>query len=160
MNLSPGLNQNQSCSFHPLLSDCYQTSSSICSSLAVFIPISSSKVAPQWDFPSGPVAKNACSQCSKSGVKSLVRKLNPTCHNLRSWVVQLKTQHDQINFKKKKSSPSKDTYPFAYQFLLYFNEIFSKSIHISIHFIQNIYLASPAPIYVSNIKIAFSFFIC
>ena len=36
-----------------------------------------------WDFPGGPVAKTPCSQFRGPKVWSLVRRLDPTCRNLR-----------------------------------------------------------------------------
>ena len=40
-------------------------------------------------FPGGPVARTLCSQCRGARVSSLVRKLDPTGHNLRPGAVKI-----------------------------------------------------------------------
>ena len=56
------------------------------------------------DFPQGPVAKTLHSQCRGPRVQSVVRELDPTCHNKSSHVAT-KTQCNQmklISIRKRK----------------------------------------------------------
>ena len=52
------------------------------------------------DFLGGPVGKTLCSQSRGPGVRSLVRELDPACHNQRVHVLHLKSgTAKQINSK-------------------------------------------------------------
>ena len=55
------------------------------------------------DIPDGPVAKGFSPPMQGAWVRSLVRELDPTCHNYRSCVPQLRPDTaKEITFLKKK----------------------------------------------------------
>ena len=51
------------------------------------------------DFPGGPAAKTLRSQYRGPGVQSLVREVDPICHNERFCMLQLQTPHAAMKTK-------------------------------------------------------------